>query len=134
MIAIMKEVFSNLVEDTSQFEDSSEDSSYTEGLERPLFAKNDINRDNTLNFVEFSNLVGDMFDVSLFFKPYDTNLDYYLDKTEYAKLSDSPMSGAEALVGSNDGKLSVVEMLTLVSLANNSDLGTDLCARKKIAG
>ena len=56
---------------------------YISGFEGPLFSKNDANNDNSLNLIEFSNYVGDTFDLAIFFVQYDTNRDYYLDETEY---------------------------------------------------
>lgn len=132
MIALWNEIFSNLVGDITEFESSAEEDKYQNGLWRPLFAKNDVNKDNSLNVIEFSNVVGDMFDVYFFFKPYDTNLDHYLDKTEFDNKWQPGLNIAavEAYLGSTDGKLSIVELLTVMSLANNEDLGSDICARK----
>ena len=56
---------------------------YTSGFERALFSKNDANRDNSLNLIEFSNFVSDTFDLAIFFVQYDTDRDYHLDETEY---------------------------------------------------
>jgi len=138
MTAIMNEVFGNQNGRTTEPQ-SADEKKYTNGLVRLLFAKNDVDKDNSLNVIEFSNVIGDMFDVGMFFSPYDTNLDYYLDQTEFGE-SIWGQSGSITLsqfeayyLGSTDGKLSVVELLTIMSLQNNVDLGNDICAKKKRA-
>jgi len=135
VIAIEKEVFANFLGDTTESQpQSADDEKYTEGLERPLFAKNDVNKDNSLNVIEFSNVIGDMFDVAIFFAPYDTNHDGYLDKDEFDDKwfqTGAKISEFEAYLGSTDGKLSAVELLTIMSIANNVDPGSDICARRK---
>ena len=56
---------------------------YNTGFDRPLFAKNDANKDNSLSVSEFFNFVGDSLDAGLLFEPTDTNRDYHIDATEY---------------------------------------------------
>jgi len=136
MAAIWKEVFANLAGDTTEPQAQSvEDENYNKGLTRPLFAKNDVNKDNSLNVIEFSNFIGDLSDVAIVFAPYDTNHDYYLDEDEFddkwLHITGAKIWVFESYLGSTDGKLSAVELLTVMELLNNVDSGSDICAKPK---
>jgi len=141
MAAIWNDIFSNLGGDDFQKKGvkSSSGDEYNEGFERALFTKNDANRDNSLDLIEFSNFVSDTFDLAIFFVQYDTDRDYHLDETEYTNAevwNSLDMSIAETLIGSDDRKLSLVETMQLISimdaLAGNTKNIPDLCARNRI--
>jgi len=136
LIAIWKEVFGNLVEDSSSFEESSDDK-YSHGFDRPLFAKNDANKDNSLSVSEFFNFVGDSLDAGLLFEPTDTNRDYHIDATEYCASTGycSDFAALETSVGSSDGKLDVVEYLSVLAFGESlggGDNVPDFCARNSV--
>merc|ERR1712141_887600 len=141
MAAVWNDIFSDLGGDEFQKKGvkSSSGDEYNEGFETALFSKNDANRDNNLNLIEFSKFVSDTFDLAIFFVQYDTDRDYHLDETEYANAevwNSLGMSVAETLIGSDDRKLSLVETMQLISimdaLAGNTKNIPDLCARKRI--